>query len=205
MSEPVRRIIVGITGASGAPYGVRLVELLAGAACDVTVIATEPGLAVLAEECGARAGEHGRLDPASLWPDAAVAWRIACYGERELGAPPASGSLPADAMVVCPCSMNTLAATAAGLGSNLLQRAALVTLKEGRRLVLVPRETPLGTIQLEAMLRLARAGATVLPAMPAFYHHPKTVADLVDFVASRVLDVLGVPHDLPTRWGTGRE
>jgi 4-hydroxy-3-polyprenylbenzoate decarboxylase len=127
--------------------------------------------------------------------------KLAVFGREEWFAPVASGSNPPDAMVVCPCSMGTLAAIAHGLADNLIERAADVVLKEGRKLILVPRETPLSAIHLENMLRLARAGAVILPPSPGFYHHPQTVADVVDFVVARVLDQLAVPHALMRRWG----
>jgi 4-hydroxy-3-polyprenylbenzoate decarboxylase len=123
------------------------------------------------------------------------------FGREEWFAPVASGSNPADAMVICPCSMGTLAAVSCGLADNLIERAADVMMKERRPLVLVPRETPLSAIHLENMLRLARAGAAILPANPGFYHHPARVEDLVDFVVGRVLDQLRVPHRLTLRWG----
>ena len=132
---------------------------------------------------------------------ASLPGRLAVYGREEWFAPVASGSNPPDAMVICPCTMGTLAAIAQGLASNLIERAADVALKEGRALVLVPRETPLSIIHLENMLRLARAGAVILPPNPGFYHHPQGIADLVDFVVARVLDQLKVPHALMSRWG----
>lgn len=126
---------------------------------------------------------------------------LAVYGREEWFAPVASGSNPPDAMVVCPCSMGTLAAIAQGLADNLIERAADVVLKEGRKLVLVPRETPFSAIHLENMLRLSRAGAVILPPNPGFYHHPQSVQDIVDFVVARVLDQIAVPHTLMQRWG----
>ena len=125
------------------------------------------------------------------------------YGREEWFAPPASGSNPPDAMVICPCTMGTLAAVAAGLSKDLIERAADVVLKEGRKLILVPRETPFSQIHLENMLRLARAGAVILPPNPGFYNRPQSVAELVDFVVARILDQLGVPHALVARWGGG--
>jgi 4-hydroxy-3-polyprenylbenzoate decarboxylase len=127
--------------------------------------------------------------------------KLAVFGREEWFAPVASGSNPPDAMVICPCSMGTLAAIAQGLADNLIERAADVVLKEGRKLVLVPRETPFSVIHLENMLRLARAGAVIVPPSPGFYNHPQTVADLVDFVVARVLDQIAVPHELARRWG----
>jgi 4-hydroxy-3-polyprenylbenzoate decarboxylase len=127
--------------------------------------------------------------------------QLTAFGREEWFAPVASGSNPADAMVICPCSMGTLAAVAQGLADNLIERAADVMLKEARKLVIVPRETPFSAIHLENMLRLSRAGAVILPANPGFYHHPKSVDEIVDFVVARVLDQLAVPHRLMARWG----
>jgi 4-hydroxy-3-polyprenylbenzoate decarboxylase len=127
--------------------------------------------------------------------------QLRVFGREEWFAPVASGSNPADAMVICPCSMGTLAAIACGLADNLIERAADVMMKEHRPLVLVPRETPLSAIHLENMLRLTHAGAVILPANPGFYHHPVKIEDLIDFVVARVLDQLSVPHQLIARWG----
>lgn len=126
------------------------------------------------------------------------------FGREEWFAPPASGSNPPDAMVVCPCTVATLASIAGGLSQNLIERAADVVIKEGRKLVLVPRETPYSAIHLENMLKLARLGVCILPPNPGFYHHPQSVQDLVDFVVARILDQLGVPHTLMARWGEDR-
>jgi len=130
--------------------------------------------------------------------------QLTVFGREDWMSPVASGSNPADAMAVCPCSMGTLGALAAGLADNLIERAADVMLKERRTLVLVPRETPLSAIHLENMLKLSRAGAVILPPSPGFYGHPRTIEDLVDFVVARVLDQLGVEHTLGPRWGAGR-
>ncbi|MBN2582005.1 MAG: UbiX family flavin prenyltransferase [Planctomycetes bacterium] len=195
------RFVVGITGSSGACYGVRLVELLARSGAEVHVIITDAGRTVLAQETGTVPG--AAVCAETLWPDAALRRRIHEHAPDAGDSALASGSWPTDGMIVCPCSMNTLGAIASGLADNPLRRAAMVTMKERRPLVVVPRETPLTTITIENMLRLAQAGATVLPAMPGFYHRPKAVADLVDFVVARVLDVLGVEHDLPVRWTGG--
>ena len=136
---------------------------------------------------------------------AALPGTLAVFGREEWFAPVASGSNPPDAMIVCPCTMGTLAAIAQGLASNLIERAADVALKEGRKLVLVPRETPFSAIHLENMLRLARAGAVILPPNPGFYHHPQRIDDLVDFVVARILDQVAVPHSLMQRWGDPAE
>jgi 4-hydroxy-3-polyprenylbenzoate decarboxylase len=191
-------LIVGIAGASGAAYGVRLVECAVRAGRRVRLIVTASGRAVLEDEMDVRDSPAGP-DLASLWPREVLA-HITYTAAEDLRAPPASGSFGADAMAIVPCSMNTVAALARGLSTNLLQRAACVALKEGRPLVIVPREMPLTPIDFENMARLAAAGAVVMPAMPAFYHRPKTVADLVDFVVAKVLDRLGIAHDLAVRW-----
>ena len=192
------RLIVGVTGASGTPYAVRLVECAVRAGRRVDLIVTPAGRLVLADEAG-MTGSPAEPDLTSLWPQdvlAGVTYRPA----EALSAPPASGSFRAEAAVVIPCSMNSLAALAGGLAQNLLQRAAQVALKEGRPLVVVPREMPVTPIDLENMARLAGAGAVVMPAMPGFYHRPESVADLVDFVVAKVLDRLGVAHGLAVRW-----
>ena len=193
------RYIVGITGTSGVAYGVRLVELLARGGAQVDLTITAAGLTVLAEETDLDV-VAGRAVLASLWPDRTVLDRLRCHPVDCLNSPLAGGSDPPDGMVVCPCSMNTLGALAGGLADNLLRRAAMVTLKERRPLVIVPRETPLTDIILENMLRLSRSGAIILPAMPGFYRRPQSVAEMVDFIVARVLNLLGVEHDLPIRW-----
>jgi len=184
------------------PYGIRLLECLLAAGCRVQLLYSQAAQVVAKQEMGldlpARAKEvaaHFRAAYADLPGSLEV------FGREEWFAPVASGSNPPDAMVVCPCSMGTLAAIAQGLADNLIERAADVVLKERRTLVLVPRETPLSAIHLENMLRLSRAGAVILPPNPGFYHHPQSVQDLVDFVVARVLDQLAVPHALMRRWG----
>lgn len=181
------KIIVGITGASGAIYGWRLLEVLHAAGCEAHVVVTAPGWAVLRQECG-------------VGPEDAAKRVFRLYAADDIGAAPASGSFRADAMVVAPCSMRTLAAVACGLADNLLTRAADVTIKEGRKLVLVPRETPLSAIHLENMLKLARTGVRIIPASPGFYHNPPDIASLVDMLVGKVCDSLGVEHDLYARW-----
>jgi len=195
---PGRTLVVGLAGASGAVYGLRLVECAVRAGRQVHLIVTAAGRAVLEDEMGIRDSSAGP-DLAGLWPREVRA-RVAYSPAEDLRAPPASGSFDTEAMAIVPCSMNTVAALAHGLSANLLQRAAYVALKEGRPLVVVPREMPLTLIDFENMARLAAAGAVVMPAMPAFYHRPKRVADLVDFVVAKVLNRLGIEHQLDVQW-----
>ena len=198
-NHEIRHFVVAITGASGSIYGLRLVSELLRSGCRVSLLLTEAGRQVLKHEVGLDWSTENRqqrhqvqeyfasiavdsLDIDDFWPGSA------------------SGSNPADAMVVMPCSMGTAGRIAAGLSSNLLERAADVMLKERRQLILVPRETPFNTIHLENLLRLAQAGAVILPAMPGFYHDPDSISDLVDFVVGKVLDQLAVDHELFERW-----
>ena len=201
-----RTIALAFTGASGMPYGVRLLECLLKADVRVYLLYSQVAQIVARQEMDlalpARAKEAADFFAARF---AARPGQLQAFGREEWFAPVASGSNPADAMVVCPCTMGTLAAIAAGLSDNLIERVADVTLKEARKLILVPRETPLSAIHLENMLKLAHAGAVILPANPGFYHHPKTSQDLVDFVVARVLDHLSVAHALMPRWGESGE
>lgn len=190
-------IVVAITGASGAPYAVRLLESLVRAEQRVWLTISSHGWRLLQMESGVgsiaelqeRAGGRAFDDFVTL------------YDSEDRGAAPASGSARTRGMIICPCSMGTLAAVAAGTSRSLVERAADVTLKERRTLVMVVRETPLSAIHLENMLRLTRAGAVVLPAAPGFYNSPRGIPDLVDFVVARVLDHVGVEHALSRRWG----
>ena len=196
-------ICLALTGASGMPYGLRLIECLLAAGCRVQLLYSQAAQVVARQEVDLELPTRPAEARAALlarYP-AVDPEKLAVFGREEWFAPVASGSNPPDAMVVCPCSMGTLAAIAQGLADNLIERAADVVLKEGRKLILVSRETPLSAIHLENMLRLARAGAVILPPSPGFYHHPETVADVVDFVVARVLDQLAVPHALLRRWG----
>lgn len=188
-----KRIILGISGASGAAYARRIMELLDTARCQTDVIITEPARHILRTELNI----SELTAPAFL---GRAAPNLTFHDNANLVNPLASGSCPADAMVLCPCSSHTVAAIAAGLADTLLLRSAYVTLKQRRPLILVHRETPLTAIDLENMLKITHAGGTICPAAPAFYMQPKTIDDLIDSIAGRVLDLLGVAHDLPVRW-----
>jgi 4-hydroxy-3-polyprenylbenzoate decarboxylase len=189
-------IVFALTGASGAPYAIRLLDALVESRREVWLVVSAHGYRLLQTESDVHDLEGLRRAIGAKRFDAHV--RVFDDGDR--GAAPASGSVLTAGMVICPCSMGTIASIAAGTSRSLVERAADVTLKERRRLVVVPRETPLSAIHLENMLRLTRAGAVVLPAAPAFYHRPKAVADLVDFVVARVLDQLSVGHQVGKRW-----
>ncbi|MBA3412256.1 MAG: UbiX family flavin prenyltransferase [Actinobacteria bacterium] len=193
------RVFLGITGASGAPYAARLLEALAAADCEIGLSASAAGVQVLATELYGDARLPRDETLARLVEPAGGAVRI--YDPGDFTAPYASGSAKVDAYVICPCSMGTVGTIATGAMANLIHRAASVALKEGRRLVLVPRETPLSTIHLENMLRLRQAGAVILFAAPGFYHGAESLGDLVDFVVGRCLDQLGLENALVSRWG----
>jgi flavin prenyltransferase len=192
-------LVVAITGASGSPYAVRLLEILLRAGRTVHLVISPAATQVIERELGVTL-DLARFDPKLLLKNADLA-RLHYHEYRDFSAGIASGSFPTGGMVVCPCSMGTVAAIAHGTSQNLIHRAADVHLKERRKLILVPRETPLGLIQLRNLTAVAEAGALVLPAMPAFYTLPKTVDDMVDFVVGRVCDQLGVEHRLFPRWG----
>ncbi len=197
-----RHFAVALTGASGALYGLRLCSELLRSGARLTVMISSAGEQVLAEECGLDwRGSEDAVARLLREHFQAGEGELSFYGEDNLLAPVASGSNAPDAMVVCPCSMGTLARIAAGNSGNLPERCADVMLKERRTLVLVPRETPLSEIHLENMLRLARMGVRMIPAMPAFYHDPQSIDDLVSFVVGKVLDALNIEHALFTRWG----
>jgi 4-hydroxy-3-polyprenylbenzoate decarboxylase len=187
---------MGITGASGAPYAVRLLQSLTAAHRPVSLIVSKYGMRLLATEAGIESMDALR-DAIGI-----EAWAsyVEVFSNDDRGAPPASGSALTAGMIVCPCSMGTLSAIAVGASRSLIERAADVTLKERRKLILVQRETPLSAIHLGNMLRLSRAGAVVMPASPGFYHRPKQVSDLVDFVVARMLDQLGVDQKLVKSW-----
>jgi 4-hydroxy-3-polyprenylbenzoate decarboxylase len=196
-----RPIVVAITGASGAPYAVRLLQSLVAAERPVQLIVSSHGFRLMSTEIDIGSVERLRSHVGAPGWDRYVG----VFDDSDRGAAPASGSARNAGMVICPCSMGTLSAIAAGSSRSLVERAADVALKERRKLILVPRETPLSEIHLENMLRVTRAGATVLPAAPGFYHRPHGIDDLVDFIVARVLDHLDVPHTLVPRWGGGEQ
>lgn len=193
---PAHPVVFALTGASGAPYGIRLLQALAELERETWLIVSSHGYRLLATESDVRDLDALRRAVGESRFDRYV--RV--FDDTDRGAAPASGSVLTAGMVICPCSMGTLASIAAGTSRSLVERAADVTLKERRSLVLVPRETPLSAIHLENMLRLTRAGAVVLPAAPAFYNGPSGIPDLVDFVVARVLDQLGIKHAVGRRW-----
>lgn len=194
-------LVVAITGASGVIYATRLLQVLVNAGRRVHVTISQSGAQVLAHELGIHVDLRDFDPQRLLGHDSASTGSLVYHHYQDFRAGIASGSFLTGGMVVCPCSMGTLAGIANGLSTNLIQRAADVHLKERRKLIVVPRETPLGSIQLENMKRLADAGAIVLPAMPAFYHGASTIQDLVDFVVGRICDQLSVAHQLFQRWG----
>ncbi|HVO34023.1 MAG TPA: flavin prenyltransferase UbiX [Gemmatimonadales bacterium] len=190
-------VVHAITGASGAPYGLRLLQVLAEAEYPVWLIVSAHGWRLLKEECGIGSVAALRRAVGAGWKS------VELFTDQDRGARPASGSARTAGMVICPCSMATLAGVATGNSRSLIERSADVTLKERRRLILVPREAPLSLVHLRNMVAVTEAGATVIPAAPGFYHRPKKIEELVDFVVQRVLDHLGVEVELVGRW-TGR-
>lgn len=187
-------ILLAITGASGAPYAVRLLEVLASNRVPLWLIVSSHGWRLLKEECGI-------ATPARLKRATGGDWStVTTFADLDRGARPASGSQKTAGMVICPCSMGTVSAIAQGSSRSLVERAADVTLKERRKLLLVPRETPLSLIHLRNLVQVTEAGATVLPAAPGFYHRPARVEELVDFIVQRVLDHLGLDIEVAKRW-----
>jgi flavin prenyltransferase len=187
-------VVLALTGASGAPYGVRLLETLARRRVPVWLITTSHGMRLLRDECGIGSIEALRAATGGDWSS------VTAFPDADRGALPASGSQRTHAMVVCPCSMGTVAAIAGGTSRSLVERAADVTLKERRKLILVPRETPLSLVHLRNLVAVTEAGAVVIPAAPGFYHRPTTVAELVDFIVQRVLDQLEIDIEIARRW-----
>jgi len=187
-------IVLAITGASGAPYAVRLLEVLATRHAPVWLLVSSHGWRLLTEECGIKDDRELTKATGGDWSS------IRVFDDKDRGASPASGSAKTAGMVVCPCSMGTVAAIAHGTSRSLIERAADVVLKERRKLILVPRETPLSLVHLRNLTLATEAGAIVLPAMPGFYHKPAKVSDLVDFVVQRILDHLDIDIALTKRW-----
>jgi 4-hydroxy-3-polyprenylbenzoate decarboxylase len=202
MMNTPRTFTLAFTGASGMHYGIRLLELLLASGNHVYLLYSQAAQIVAQQEMkltlSSRAKETEELLSQRF---KAAEGQLRVFGREEWFAPVASGSNPADSMVICPCTMGTLAAVATGLGQKLIERAADVMLKENRKLILVPRDTPFSAIHLENMQKLVQCGAVILPANPGFYHHPKSVQDLVDFVVARILDHLDVENSLIPRWG----
>ena len=195
-------VTLALSGASGMAYGLRLLECLLAADIDVNLLVSHAAHLVTKQELGvalpARASDlEYQLSESLDTRDG----QLRVYGREDWNAPVASGSNPADAMVICPCSMGTLAAIAHGTSDNLIERAADVMLKEHKQLILVPREAPFSTLHLENMLKLSRMNAVILPANPGFYHRPQSVEDIIDFIVARILDQLGIEHALMARWG----
>ncbi|MDP1652253.1 MAG: flavin prenyltransferase UbiX [Rhodocyclaceae bacterium] len=201
----MKTVAVAWTGASGLPYGLRLVDCLLAAGCKVWLMYSQAAQIVAKQETDlvlpAQPSAAQRLLAERFGLVGESAGRLTVFGRDDWNAPPASGSNPPDAYVICPCTMGTLAEVAAGTAKDLITRSADVVLKEGRTLILVPRETPFSTIHLENMLKLSRAGAVILPPSPGFYHRPQDIGGLVDFVVARILDRLGIEHELMPRWG----
>jgi 4-hydroxy-3-polyprenylbenzoate decarboxylase len=189
----VKRIVMGVTGASGACYARRLAQCLVQHDLHLHLVVSPAGRRVMIDELGLRDSR-----PQALLDENAE--NVTFHNHNDVGASIASGSFLTSGMVICPCSSHSLAAITNGLGDNLITRAAMVTLKEARKLVLVPREMPLSQIEIANMLTLSRAGAIICPACPGFYSKPKTIDELVDFVVGRVLDLFGLRHTLSPRW-----
>ena len=187
-------VVLALTGASGAPYGVRLLDVLARQRVPVWLIPSSHGMRLLREECGIDSLDALRAATGGDWRS------VTAFPDDDRGALPASGSQRTRRMVVCPCSMGTVAAIAGGTSRSLVERAADVTLKERRKLILVPRETPLSLVHLRNLVAVTEAGAVVIPAAPGFYHRPTAVAELVDFIVQRVLDQLDLDIEIARRW-----
>jgi flavin prenyltransferase len=191
-------VVLALTGASGTPYGVRLLDVLARHGVPVWLMVSTHGMRLLRDECGIDTLEGLQAATGGDWSS------VTTFPDGDRGALPASGSQRTHAMVICPCSMGTIAAITGGASRSLVERAADVTLKERRKLILVPRETPLSIVHLRNLASVAEAGAIVLPAAPGFYHRPTTVLELVDFIVQRIIDQLELDIEIARRW-TGDE
>lgn len=202
ISNSDKTFAIAITGASGAPYALRLIECLVASGADIYIMVSQAGQVVLSMETDLNI--PSRTDAMQAWfterydakPD-----QIQVFAKDQWLAPVASGSGAPDAMIVCPCTTGTLSAIACGSSNNLIERAADVVIKEQRKLIMVVRETPLSAIHLENMLKLARLGVVMLPATPGFYQNPQSINDIVDFIVARILEQLGIEHDLLPAWG----
>ena len=205
MTSSPNTITLALSGASGMAYGLRLLECLLTADLQVYLLVSQAAHIVAKQELGVALPARP-LDLEKQLTESLHArdGQLRVFGREDWNAPVASGSNPADAMVVCPCSMGTLAAIAHGISDNLIERAADVMLKEQRKLILVPREAPFSTLHLENMLKLSKMNVVILPANPGFYHRPQSVEDIIDFVVARILDQLGIQHALMARWGDDR-
>lgn len=205
MAAEPRTINLAFTGASGAQYGLRLLQCLVAQGCRVNVMVSKAARVVLATETELQlpASTSGALEKLRSWAGARE-HQLTVFGHEDWFAPPASGSGEKSPLVICPCSTGTLSALATGASNNLIERAGDVALKERRQLILVPREAPYSEVHLENMLKLTRMGAVIMPASPGFYHNPSSVDDLVDFIVARLLDHLELPQTLVPRWGEGR-
>lgn len=202
MSAQNKTVTLALTGASGMAYGIRLLEILLAQGVRVYLLYSKVAQVVAQQELKLALPSRAKEVEAFFGRHFNVAeGQLRVFGREEWFAPVASGSNPADSMVICPCTMGTLAAIAAGMNQKLIERAADVMLKENRKLILVPREMPFSAIHLENMLKLARSGAVILPANPGFYHHPENLQDIIDFVVARILDHLNIAHTLLPRWG----
>lgn len=199
-------VALAMTGASGAQYGLRLLQCLLNAGESVYLMLSKPAQVVISMETDLKLpGRTAALRQFFIDYYQCAPEQLRVYGQEEWTAPIASGSAAARSMVVCPCTTGTLAAVACGLSDSLIERAADVTLKEGRKLIMVVRETPFSVIHLENMLKLARMGAVILPANPGFYNRPATIEELIDFIVARVLDQLDINNELVPRWGAKKE
>ncbi|MBF0804108.1 MULTISPECIES: flavin prenyltransferase UbiX [Neisseria] len=202
---PIQTVTLAFTGASGMPYGIRLLECLLQSGKTVWLLYSQAAQVVAQQESGLSLPSSPSVCQAFLCGKYGVSeQQLRVFGKDEWFAPPASGTNPADAMIICPASMGVVAAVAHGTSDHLIERAADVCLKERRPLVVVPREAPLSALHLENLLTLARLGAVVVPPAPGFYHHPQSVGDLVDFVVARILDQLRIPHTLIPKWGENK-
>ncbi|UOO81105.1 UbiX family flavin prenyltransferase [Uruburuella testudinis] len=200
--HPIHTVTLAFTGASGMPYGMRLLECLLQSGKTVWLLYSQAAQVVAQQEMGLNLPASAGACQTALCERFQVSdGRLRVFGKDEWFAPPASGTNPADAMIICPASMGVVAAVAHGTSDHLIERAADVALKERRPLVIVPREAPFSSLHLENLLKLSQAGAVILPPSPGFYHHPQNIGDMIDFVVARILDQLRIPHTLMKKWG----